>query len=808
MATNRTVKVEIKADISDFNRGVLAAGAAAKAFAKDLDDSSNQMGLLVNSALSLGPALIPIAATATPVITGLASQLGFAALGAGVAAAALSGIGDTLKAVNENAINPTTANFEKMQRALAELGPSGENFVMFLQDVRPKMQQLQELARDGMLPGLQTGMESMLTMLPQVQQIVFNVARAMGDLAAQGGEALAGPKWEAFFNYLETDARPILMAFGQTLGNFTLGLSNLFVAFAPASANFSQTFLEMSRSFADWTANLPNTEGFQSFLDYIAEMGPKVWDMLTSIGDAIVALAEAAAPVGAVLVPLLGHLADAFAAIMRSDAGPVLLGVVAAVNALSLALRASNLANLGVVGRGLMTMTAGSRGSIKGLRTATTQAEYTAAQKGAAKAAGAVGILAFAMSDLDEKMGLTNTAMGAMIGMMAGPWGAGIGAGIGAVLDFAAANDEAASSMDKLQSLQAQASQTGLSGQGRNDIRNQAFAFAELGGGGEELWAEVDKVTAALDRNKAASEAAKFAEAGLTDAMEGTSSQVREQTLALLDNIAAHNQRASDLLADSNAEIALEQAIDDATETIKENGRTLDINTQAGRENQLALNSIAERWNDMSPAAQSAKGALEETKNAYIRSAVAAGMSEEAARRYADSLFFLPPAVRTDIEARGAVKAKEDIDAIKAALDRMPKSKNLTIRTYYETYGRPSGGARESGLPQYKKADGGYITGPGTSRSDSIPAMLSNGEYVINAAATRANRGLLDSINGGYVKRFANGGSVGSYSGDHPSLIASMDERALARALNEVFDGRSFELSQDNRSLKFKVRNG
>jgi TP901 family phage tail tape measure protein len=45
-------------------------------------------------------------------------------------------------------------------------------------------------------------------------------------------------------------------------------------------------------------------------------------------------------------------------------------------------------------------------------------------------------------------------------------------------------------------------------------------------------------------------------------------------------------------------------------------------------------------------------------------------------------------------------------------------------------------------------ADGGPVSGPGTSRSDSIPAMLSNGEYVIKAsAAKKLGRGFLDSIN-------------------------------------------------------------
>ena len=46
-------------------------------------------------------------------------------------------------------------------------------------------------------------------------------------------------------------------------------------------------------------------------------------------------------------------------------------------------------------------------------------------------------------------------------------------------------------------------------------------------------------------------------------------------------------------------------------------------------------------------------------------------------------------------------------------------------------------------------AGGGYVTGPGTSTSDSIPARLSAGEYVVNAAAVkRVGVAFLEAING------------------------------------------------------------
>lgn len=62
-----------------------------------------------------------------------------------------------------------------------------------------------------------------------------------------------------------------------------------------------------------------------------------------------------------------------------------------------------------------------------------------------------------------------------------------------------------------------------------------------------------------------------------------------------------------------------------------------------------------------------------------------------------------------------------------------------------------------NGLPSYaqpgwvnpvRKAVGGLVTGPGSATSDSIPALLSNGEYVIRAAAARRlGLGTLNSLN-------------------------------------------------------------
>ncbi|MGA4442619.1 hypothetical protein ACPA2N_25985 [Ectopseudomonas hydrolytica] len=58
-------------------------------------------------------------------------------------------------------------------------------------------------------------------------------------------------------------------------------------------------------------------------------------------------------------------------------------------------------------------------------------------------------------------------------------------------------------------------------------------------------------------------------------------------------------------------------------------------------------------------------------------------------------------------------------------------------------------------------ATGGYVSGPGTGTSDSILARLSNGEYVLRAAAVRQyGTALLDRMNGLQMPGFADGGLV------------------------------------------------
>lgn len=69
-----------------------------------------------------------------------------------------------------------------------------------------------------------------------------------------------------------------------------------------------------------------------------------------------------------------------------------------------------------------------------------------------------------------------------------------------------------------------------------------------------------------------------------------------------------------------------------------------------------------------------------------------------------------------------------------------------TIATVVSTIRSLGDSASDEGR-KYRYAQGGLVTGPGSATSDSIPAMLSNGESVMTARATSEWGDLLSAIN-------------------------------------------------------------
>lgn len=101
-------------------------------------------------------------------------------------------------------------------------------------------------------------------------------------------------------------------------------------------------------------------------------------------------------------------------------------------------------------------------------------------------------------------------------------------------------------------------------------------------------------------------------------------------------------------------------------------------------------------------------------------------------------------------------------------------------------------------------ASGGYVRGAGTSTSDSIPARLSNGEFVVRAAAVKSvGVGFLNAINSLGSRRrrpqrgnlFAEGGSVSASGGSNQVSVNVVNNGTEKDVIEASYDPQTMVVS-------------
>lgn len=749
--------------------------------ASSINQLTGRLRIMADAAAILGPSLVPISAVAVPAVTGLASQLGFAAFGMTSLMAASQGVGDALKAVNEAAIEPTAANLEKAQQAMEQLGPDAQAFVARFQDLRPVLRDIRDAAAEGWFPGLTDSLDSLERVAPRVASIFEAIGRAGGNLVSEGAAKLAGPEWAEFLSFVENNAPQALDDLGRTIGNVARGLAELWMAFDPLNDSFSSWLLDASRGFAEWADGLAATEGFQEFVDYIRENGPRVADALTSIGAAVVEIVKAVAPLGGPSLAIIEALADAVATMAGSDLATPILAGVAALTLYNRTLQASaalqgrlgaTTAAGGVTGPGFM-----ARGGLAGLA------------KSAAPATLAMGSLALATADTNEQLIGTNASMGTFLGLLGGPLGAGIGLAAGNLLDLRSELQE----IDKLisegdqrsasaalqarmdaatnpfglltgraQTIAAQDIFTKLT-QGESassQLSRTAGAFGDLDSFadlGIDTFAEANRY---LAENEAAARRAEGATLGLSSASSDLAAANALSNQEMARSILLTNQRTDAALGAFGAETQWRQALAAATEQAKENNAGIRGNSAEALANRGALESLAAAWRnqrdsmeDAGRSADSIEKKYQVARRAFIDTATSMGVPIDRARQLARNLLAIPESVTADVKVNTA-KAE-------AELRYLTRSRNMYINVISRRApGDASlGGGRDTRGGSTAQADGGTVLGQRQPYGDKVLTMLAPGEEVISNRRGQADRWrpLLKAING---NRLADGGTV------------------------------------------------
>lgn len=175
---------------------------------------------------------------------------------------------------------------------------------------------------------------------------------------------------------------------------------------------------------------------------------------------------------------------------------------------------------------------------------------------------------------------------------------------------------------------------------------------------------------------------------------------------------------------------------------------------QAAGENTYGFAGFIGELRDIELAANDIEQSRAEDKIKSIKDEMAS-LAEQAAK-----LKDAPISFKLDDESLNTVRSQ--IEALAAQLgQQLVIPVQVAGGDFSQPYTLQDPGPAPQGF-----ASGGMIRGPGTGTSDSIPALVSNGEYVIRAAAVRKlGKNALDLLNMGIpIPRFADGGLVGAVS--------------------------------------------
>jgi hypothetical protein len=219
----------------------------------------------------------------------------------------------------------------------------------------------------------------------------------------------------------------------------------------------------------------------------------------------------------------------------------------------------------------------------------------------------------------------------------------------------------------------------------------------------------------------------------------------------------------------TEAQIAMIESTGKLATGLGENGRSFSLSTQAGRDNRQALIDATEAIEDYGAAIEEKTGsqdkareAILKERDALIKNLTASGVAKDKAKALVDQYLKVPDA------AKDAATA---VDGVTDALNRIPTRKTVTITV------KTNAGNRRL-IAAETLASGGPVRGPGSSTSDSVPIMASNGEWVIRASSARkVGPAFMAALNEGRVGALGSSGSGSTTgaAGSGAGLAISLD---------------------------------
>ncbi|KKI55473.1 Phage tail length tape-measure protein [Staphylococcus equorum subsp. equorum] len=141
-----------------------------------------------------------------------------------------------------------------------------------------------------------SGLIAVLTNLAPLTEWVSKGFENMGKSFNKWATSVEGSTAiQDFTSFVKTNL-PII---GEIFGSTFRGIFNLMKAFAPNSQVIFESLAQMAKRFEQWSATIAESDGFQQFIQYVQENGPKLISLIGEIIKVIVNIGIALAPLGA-----------------------------------------------------------------------------------------------------------------------------------------------------------------------------------------------------------------------------------------------------------------------------------------------------------------------------------------------------------------------------------------------------------------------------------------------------------------------------------------------------------------------------
>jgi len=267
-----------------------------------------------------------------------------------------------------HAATATLAAQTAFESALSQLGPAGQAFAKYLVGVDNSFQDLQKRAGEALVTPLLAAKDSLKPFGAAFSTLVVDSAGAMGKVGANIERALGSKAWLDRIRHIDGFTPRFIAKLGTIFGNFTTGITDVVLAFAPLTDVLLGTngkgphdagtgLIGLSKKFAEWAARLSESKGFQSFLKYVEDNAPTVLGVLKDIFEIAVKLLVALAPLGEAMLKglkfILDHIAtqnpDRILAIFTA-LGLGVAVIAAAVGAVPVALGAALVGSIALAG--------------------------------------------------------------------------------------------------------------------------------------------------------------------------------------------------------------------------------------------------------------------------------------------------------------------------------------------------------------------------------------------------------------------------------------------------------------------------